>query len=268
MDLECTFDNPLPSHVVEKTRDDKDGRLSKLENNVARLLEMMEHKTTIERGIEGVNDRPTLTTDVYSAMPHSAPLPSQDQSSLAALAHFADQQPTSNFDNMDDWMGPSQLDMTLFNNAPTVPTHTFPGPTLPAQSNTWPPTAVPRWNDPPPPTSGSPLAVADTPLSHHSNKSSANERYGSAQARPIPKYGTASRMAAFTDPLSHEAPFRSLTYNPDTYRNAELVGEGSDEANLVVPTNGDGGKTPKRGIRDPIDNGIMGEEEAKALFSL
>lgn len=273
MDLECTFDNPLPSHVVERTRqvDDRDGRLAKLEDNLARLLEMVERNSAMQLNTQhgGGGSMPTLPSQAYAdtSMPEPPPAPAE-QSSMHVLAHAADTNPSA-FHDLDTWVGPGSLDIALFND-PTpapAPSGSFSA-TLPTA---WNATGPSRWNDLPV-VSTSPNGLADTPHSHHSTKSSAHERHASAQARPIPKYGTASRMAAFTDPLSHEAPFRSLTFNPDTFRNVEMVEDGPDESiptgSTGVIARGDGGKTPKRGIRDPIDNGVMGESEAKALFTL
>lgn len=270
MDLECTFDNPLPSHVVERTRqvDDKDGRLTKLENNVARLLDIME-RNSADRAAPQVEGNVSAPDQTNASMPDLAQSAPHDQSSMHVLAHVAGE-PPSGLDNLDNWTGPDPLNMTLFNNPTPAPppSASFSAP-LPAP---WTQSGATRWDEMPV-MPASPPALADTPHSHHSNRSSIQDRHASAQARPIPKYGTASRMAAFTDPLSHEAPFRSLTYNPDTFRNVELAEEGPDESMPTTGSSGtmgrdDGGKTPKRGVKDPIDNGVMGEAEARALFTL
>ena len=76
------------------------------------------------------------------------------------------------------------------------------------------------------------------------------ERYDSAQARPLPKVGSDRRMAAFRESFAYEAPFRSIAYNPDTYRNAEVESE------------------PSRRRGDPIDLGIFTEDKARELFAL
>jgi hypothetical protein len=91
---------------------------------------------------------------------------------------------------------------------------------------------------------------------HTKTPASLHDEYSATQARPIPRAGAGSRMAAFTEPGAHEAPFRPLTYNPDTFRNAEIDG------GPVV------GGTPKRGRGDPLDRGIFSEGEARALFDL
>lgn len=81
-----------------------------------------------------------------------------------------------------------------------------------------------------------------------------------AQARPIPKVVSGRRMAAFTDPEAYEAPFRPLAYNPDTFRNAEITAANSDA--------GDEGAHTPRSRGDPIDEGVLTEEGARALFNL
>lgn len=257
--------------MVDRGRqlDEKDGRLAKLENNVARLLEMMEQRSRDPTAMQAEIPQPT-NSEQYIPPPHPTQLSAQGASSMHVLAHAAQaaDMPQSGFVDLESWTGGDGQDMTLFENpAPSsalAPSDNFPA-LLPVP---WPQTAPARWSELPG-ISTSPIAIADTPRSLHSNKSSAHERHTSAQARPLPKYGTASRMAVFTDPLSHEAPFRSLTYNPDTYRNFEMA---DDDSITTAPTGktgkDSGGKTPKRGIRDPIDNGIMSEAEAKALFSL
>jgi hypothetical protein len=118
------------------------------------------------------------------------------------------------------------------------------------------------------PHSTSPLAPSEAAKSQKSHKSPTSvldDRY-SPHARPIPEFGTASRLAAFADPCSHEAPFRCLTYNPDTYRNAELPGQVDQDDYMGAVAAG--GKTPKRGQGDPIDRGVFGETDSRALFEL
>lgn len=81
-----------------------------------------------------------------------------------------------------------------------------------------------------------------------------------AQARPIPKVVSGRRMAAFTDPEAYEAPFRPLAYCPDTFRNEEMSAAQS-EAGDVVPCS-----SRRRG--DPIDEGVLTEDQARGLFDL
>jgi hypothetical protein len=63
------------------------------------------------------------------------------------------------------------------------------------------------------------------------------------------------------DAFSAEAPFRSVTYNPDTYRNEEIT----EDVQIGLA---DGGKTPKRGKGDPLDLGVIEEALARQLFTL
>ncbi len=105
----------------------------------------------------------------------------------------------------------------------------------------------------PPPTIKPPIVSPDAP-------SDGSHDISPSQARPIPKVLPSTRMAAFTEASSHEAPFRSLAYNPDTFRNAEFSRAASEERQEV--------KTPKRGGGDPIDRGVFSLEEARELFEL
>ncbi len=105
-------------------------------------------------------------------------------------------------------------------------------------------------------TEMSPQLVEPTISPNTKTPASLHDHESATQARPIPRAGAGSRMAAFTEPSAHEAPFRPLTYNPDTFRNAEI--DGGPVA----------GGTPKRGRGDPLDRGIFSEGEARVLFDL
>lgn len=81
-----------------------------------------------------------------------------------------------------------------------------------------------------------------------------------AQARPIPKVVSGRRMAAFTDPEAYEAPFRPLAYAPDVFRNEEISAAHSESGD-------DAAHTPRR-RGDPIDEDVLAEDQARALFDL
>ncbi|GMK54054.1 hypothetical protein CspeluHIS016_0106400 [Cutaneotrichosporon spelunceum] len=215
MDLECVYTDPPPASAVPG-----DERLLRLEANVGKLLEIM------QKGGEGQPPQPSpAAARQESPIVHHATLETLSQLAGDGI--------------MGSWI------------SPPAPRHTI-SPVGPNFFDTLVSAA----------TEISPLACAElSPLGEPSISSnttktptSGHEHDYPTHARPIPRAGAGSRMAAFTDPSSHEAPFRPLTYNPDTFRNTEIDGE---------PL---GAGTPKRGRGDPIDRGIFSEAEARRLF--
>lgn len=100
--------------------------------------------------------------------------------------------------------------------------------------------------------------------SGHRRDASGSTKSPPMRSRPIPRVAAAYRMATLADPSSHEAPFRPLTYNPDTFRNSEMSRQTSPEPG----TQDNGRRTPKSGKNDAIELGIFAEEQARALFAL
>lgn len=296
MDLQCVYTNPLPSHAgpnaEPQSRGGDDDRLLRLEANVVKLLDLMGQKTGTrdERGSGGEPTEHSVRGDSHAHLVQTEPIdeasdpPANSRSTLEALSHLAaidDPLPVTNATDFDAWLtppsdpvdnGPSQDSGSnfVFDSLVTAAA---------GESDLQFPTTLQagrqqRVESIPTVHSVSPNTSCDarkTPGSLHDGHHTSSE-YNAAQARPIPKAGVGSRMAAFTEPSSHEAPFRPLTYNPDTFRNAEMSGPSREEnSNGIYDDDGSraqGGSTPKRGRGDPIDRGIFVEEEARALFDL
>lgn len=289
-DVDCKYTNPLPpqaasslNRAASRAPDAPDGneRLSKLEANVVKLLEIMEKKTTPPLPAESTSAAVGRHGESWHESsggpsvqrPAMASYPSTQTCTLEELSHLAthDSAPAASSGDFDAWLSPSIETTTaprdpgfgnLFDTLVTAATDhaemPLPSPQPPAVmhhrlSSTTTAASVSPVNSVE--TKRTPASVHD---SHHPSSG------GAAQARPIPKAGAGSRMAAFTEPLSHEAPFRPLAYNPDTFRNTEMVDEGNGELSIV----GGGQSTPKRGRGDPIDRGIFQEDEARSLFAL
>lgn len=131
---------------------------------------------------------------------------------------------------------PEDINMPAFSEFPSIPEATF-------ASAFEPPRQTVHFVSPGSQNTDKRLSATSSPAMHL------------AEARPLPRYRSNSRMDAF----SPEAPFRSVTYNPDTYLNAEIT----DDRPLA-----NGGKTPKRGKGDPLDLGVIEETLARQLFTL
>lgn len=323
MDLVCEYTNPAPSHAVLDDGSDfaaggQDGnqRLSQLEANVAKMLQMLQ-SGAVFGGSSGQGQpttamESTMESAIFPPQPPQGyyppdPSPMQQSSighaqpsSLATMATLALAGESSNIGNsseFDQWFPQSEMSggsplglsrdtgssFGITNNAlPTRVAYDTGSGTFAHSSNS---PIHRRVEFAPTGFSVSPNAPSDTAKSHKSGLSQSDphslpndEQYNQAQARPLPKVPAASRMAAFRDSSSHEAPFRSLTYNPDSYRNVEISEEGSGDGRTGGAMSGtqsrngvgggEGGKTPKRGRGDPIDRGVFVEKEARALFSL
>lgn len=102
------------------------------------------------------------------------------------------------------------------------------------------------------------------PIASTSQPSEGGQKSPPTRSRPIPRVAAAYRMATLTDPSSHEAPFRPLTYHPDVFRNSEMSRQASPEPSALS----NGRRTPKSGKGDAIELGIFSEEQARALFAL
>lgn len=251
---------------------DGDQRLSKLEANVVKLLEMMEKRMSPVQRSESLQPAQAIPPGEQAA--RAGPTDASSDMAPPDLDQFTanDQIPVSSDPGFDVWLSPTtempQRDIgsnnfgNLFDSLVSVATDhaevSFPSPqatlTRPrVPSTTTALTASPNTSD-----------TRKTPASLHDAHTPST---GAAKARPIPRADVGSRMAAFTEPSSHEAPFRPLAYNPDTFRNAEMADRGHDS---IDGASDDGGaqSTPKRGRGDPIDRGIFTEEEARLLFDL
>lgn len=323
MDLVCEYTNPAPSHAVlddgsDFTSEGKDGnqRLSQLEANVAKMLQMLQSgavfggssgqgqpTSAMESTMESAMFPPQPPRSYYPSDPSPMQQPTVNHaqtSSLAAMATLAlagEPSHMGNSSEFDQWFpqsdmsGGSPLGLSrdtgssfgATTNALTTRVAYDPGSGTLGHSSNSP--IHRRVEFAPTGFSVSPNAPSDTAKSHKSGVSQSDphslpndEQYNQAQARPLPKVPAASRMAAFRDSSSHEAPFRSLTYNPDSYRNVEISEESSGDGrpggasggmqSMNGVGGGEGGKTPKRGRGDPIDRGVFLEKEARALFSL
>jgi hypothetical protein len=307
--VDCRYTSVPAVQIVNGVTDalpdvpDSGARLSTLEGNVARLLEIM------ERGMGGVAppaqhapgmmlpqpvapqtaashfplDSGVGAPQVHPGMMQMPPVhaPYADQSGAmmdmgyggeqwiggAAPGEQSANHGLSSTGGAFDAFVPDSADMASGGGAGVM--SRWPGRQSDARSDPSPTLAMQNRVQFAQPTTGislSPTALSDhrrTPHSQQHDSTTADGEASATQARPIPDYGKASRIAALNDPSAAEAPFRSLTYNPDTYRNAELSDKDDDAA--AGPS---GGKTPKRGRGDPIDRGIFTEEHARALFTL
>lgn len=298
MDLVCRYTNPAPS-VVDSSGDssqrigvDGEGgqRLSRLEDNVAKLLDLMAGQSQARQ--TPTMNIPLMTTgsSTTSHLDHSRQLPHQTSYSRMLPPTYDTSGFTHDLNGASTGMDLGWLQDDSFNflsiptstdqqSQPTsIPSHAHSdlsaGQTFTFRASGSNTTQIPPVSNMPELSPNAPSDTSKSRLSASGNRPHSEESpYTSAHARPIPITAAASRMAAFTDPSAHEAPFRSLTYNPDTYRNVEMSEDANrDDVSLTGATAGaqseDGRGVVKYGRGDPVDRGIFTEAEARSLFAL
>lgn len=293
MDLICRYTNPAPGHAASDTASGGieavaplgQERLAKLEENVSKLLELVGSKAEQRMSVSNDHGNGQGNSDI------TFPRQQQLYTDYPTSQTHAHARPVNNPNppfppgvspQRTEWNGwlPGVNDglFLLSGAAPdqAVPSTSGPSSIYTTQAYNPPSLAVDLSRSTNTNYNASPNAPSDTAKSRASDRAHADDgQYTSAPARPLPVTAAASRMAAFTDPSSHEAPFRSITYNPDTYRNVEMEGEtsaGKDDIPLSGSLGVGAGKEEQGGALygkgDPIDRGIFMEQEARALFSL
>lgn len=210
-DVQCQYSNPPPPQAQVEQRHDSAERLTRLEANVDKLLQMMESRSSQSAISQPYVPNPAAQEQLGTQQSFTGP---------EALSLFADVAASA---DAAEWL-------------PVDP--------VPALS---------------PQVHSSQTSVSPNTTCSESRRQRGHDAVDVAQARPIPKVVSGRRMAAFTDPEAYEAPFRPLAYHPEVFRNEEILSTHSEAE--------EDAHTPRR-RGDPIEEEVLTEEQARALFDL